>query len=69
MAEVRAVVDHERCAGVQMCTVAAPGAFAINEDGLSEFQSGDWDQRDLTEAAQTCPMSAITVFNGDVEVT
>jgi ferredoxin len=68
MAEVRAVVDHERCAGVQMCTVAS-AAFAINEDGLSEFQPGDWDQRDLTEAAQACPMSAITVFNGDVEVT
>jgi ferredoxin len=68
MAEVRAVVDHERCAGVQMCT-AASEAFAINEDGLSEFQSGDWEQRDLTEAAHACPMSAITVFEGDVEVT
>jgi ferredoxin len=68
MADVRAVVDHERCAGVQMCTLAAE-AFAINEDGLSEFQSGDWEQRDLIEAAQACPMSAITVFDGDVEVT
>jgi ferredoxin len=69
MAEVRAVVDHDRCAGVQMCTLAAAGAFAINEDGLSEFQAGDWNERDLREAADACPMSAITVFSGDVEVT
>lgn len=65
----RAVVDHDRCAGVTMCMQAAPGAFAVNDDGQSEFQPGDWAEQDLIEAAGACPMSAITVFTGEVEVT
>jgi ferredoxin len=69
MLGTRAVVDHDRCAGVTMCVQAAPGAFALNDDGQSEFQAGDWVARDLLKAARSCPMSAITVLAGDVEVT
>jgi ferredoxin len=69
MPPIRAVVDHERCAGVTMCIQAAPGAFAVNDDGQAEFQRGDWPEQDLIEAADSCPMSAITVLRGDREVT
>lgn len=69
MPPIRAVVDHERCAGVTMCIQATPGAFAVNADGQAEFQGGDWAERDLTEAADACPMSAITVLRGKSEVT
>ena len=62
MPTFRAVVDHDRCAGVTMCMQAAPGAFALNGDGQSEFQDGDWDGPDLAGAADACPMSAITVL-------
>jgi ferredoxin len=44
-----------------MCTQAAPGAFALNDDGLSEYQDGPWPETDLAEAADACPMAAITV--------
>jgi ferredoxin len=69
MPRARATVDHDRCAGVTMCTQLAPGAFAINDDGQSEFQAGRWELADLAEAADGCPMSAITVVADDVEVT
>jgi ferredoxin len=69
MPGTRAAVDHDRCAGVTMCVQAAPGAFALNDDGQSEFTGGDWAVRDLLKAARSCPMSAITVLAGDVEVT
>jgi ferredoxin len=69
MPPIRALVDHERCAGVTMCTQAAPDAFSVNEDGQAEFQGGDWAEQDLIEAADACPMSAITVLRGDREVT
>lgn len=69
MPGTRAVVDHDRCAGVTMCMQAAPEAFALNDDGQSEFQAGDWATRDLLRAARSCPMSAITVLGGDAEVT
>jgi ferredoxin len=68
MPQVRAVVDHDRCAGVTMCIQAAPGAFAVNADGQSEFQAGGWAEQELTRAADACPMSAITVFRDGVEV-
>jgi ferredoxin len=64
----RAVVDYDRCAGVTMCLQAAPGAFALNGDGQSEFQAGDWDGSELAEAADECPMSAITVLRDGQEV-
>jgi ferredoxin len=69
MPGTRAVVDHDRCAGVTMCVQAAPGAFELNDDGQSEFQAGDRAVQDLIRAARSCPMSAITVLAGDVEMT
>ena len=67
-AAARAVVDHDRCAGVTMCVQTAPGAFAVNDDGQSEYQAGDWAEQDLIDAADACPMAAITVVTGDPEV-
>jgi ferredoxin len=69
MPGLRAIVDRHRCVGVAMCVATAPGAFAVNDEGLSEFQAGSWDRDDLVEAADACPMSAITVFTDEEEVT
>ncbi|HUZ24232.1 MAG TPA: ferredoxin [Streptosporangiaceae bacterium] len=69
MPQVRAAVDHDRCAGVTICTQIAPGAFFINDDGQSQYHPGQWGLRELREAADGCPMSAITVVTDDLEVT
>ena len=68
MPRFRAAVDRDRCVGIAMCVLAAPGAFAVNDEGQSEFQPGSWDRRDLIEAADSCPSSAITVFADDEKV-
>jgi ferredoxin len=67
MTQVRAVVDHDLCAGVAMCTQTAPGAFALNNEGLSEYRDGSWSEADLADAADACPMAAITVLGSPAE--
>jgi ferredoxin len=60
-----AVVDRDRCFGTGLCTQIAPGAFAADAAGLSQYRDGDWDAADLQDAADSCPMSAISVVAGD----
>ena len=67
MTQVRAVVDHDLCAGVAMCAQTAPGAFALNNEGLSEYRDGPWSEADLADAADACPMAAITVLGSPAE--
>ena len=68
MTRVRAVVDHDLCAGVAMCTQTAPGAFALNDEGLSEYRDGSWSEADLADAADACPMAAITVLGSPADL-
>jgi len=63
MPHLRAMVDHDLCAGVTMCMQAAPGAFALNDEGQSEYQDGPWTEAALADAARSCPMGAITVVS------
>lgn len=63
MARPRAQVSHDRCVGVAMCLQVAPAAFKLNAEGLSEFRpDAEADEDLLHEAADACPMSAITVI-------
>jgi ferredoxin len=59
---LRIHVDHNRCVGNAMCTTFAPDVFALNDDRQSEARNpaGDTVER-ILEAAENCPMSAITV--------
>jgi len=65
MSDVRktvAWIDHALCAGVSMCTAYAPDAIRLNADGQAEFDgTGDWTDADLQQAADACPVSAITI--------
>jgi ferredoxin len=59
---LRAVVDHDLCAGAAQCVQRTPNAFQLNRDGLSEFYlGGPFTRHDLQEAADRCPMAAITI--------
>jgi ferredoxin len=60
---VRAVVDHDLCAGVAMCLQQAPGAFALDATGQAVFAApGEWSAQDLEAAAEACPTEAISVL-------
>lgn len=55
-------VDHDLCAGVGMCVQFAPAGFRFDAAGQSEFiPDGGWSVKALQEAADACPMSAITL--------
>jgi ferredoxin len=63
---VRARVDHDLCAGVTECLQTAPGAFRLDEEGLSVFApSAPWTPGELAAARDHCPMRAITIVTGD----
>ncbi len=63
---LRVHVDHDRCVGNAMCTTLAPNVFALNDDRQSEARNpaGGTVERVL-EAAENCPVSAITVEDAE----
>ena len=62
VSSIRAVVSHDRCTGVAMCVQAARSAFRLNAAGQAEFvPDHDADEDQLHDAADACPMSAITL--------
>lgn len=78
-AQLRAVVDHDLCAGVGQCVQIAPGAFRIGDDGLAvAVEPGQssalsapsalsaFSAEEIAEAADSCPMAAIAIVPADV---
>jgi len=58
----RASVDHTLCSSVGMCLQMAPESFVLNEQRMSTFVTDvEHDPEALAEAAEACPMSAITL--------
>jgi ferredoxin len=55
-------VDHNKCVGNAMCTTIAPQVFALKDNRQSEAvnPAGDTEEH-ILEAAENCPVSAITV--------
>ncbi|MGA5527220.1 ferredoxin [Streptomyces pseudogriseolus] len=58
-------IDHDRCIGAGQCALVAPGVFdQRDEDGLAVLlvDRPDGEQRAaVREAAESCPLSAISV--------
>lgn len=60
--QLRIRVDHNKCVGNAMCVTIATQVFALNDNRQSEVvnPAGDTEEKVL-EAAENCPVSAITV--------
>lgn len=55
-------VDRVRCVGTGLCAATAPGDLALGADGRAEARSGPGaGSAELTEAAEMCPVEAISV--------
>ncbi|MFQ6029017.1 MAG: ferredoxin [Dehalococcoidia bacterium] len=66
--KLRVTVDHSMCVGNAMCIALATKTFALNEDRQSEAVNPQGDTMDLIlEAAENCPVSAITVEDEETE--
>ena len=60
--KLRVWVDHNACVGNAMCVTIATQAFKLNENRQSEAVDPVADTPEaILEAAENCPVSAITV--------
>ena len=59
-------VDHDVCVGNAMCVTIATKAFELNDERQSAPAKPDDDTEELIlEAAENCPVAAITVTDAD----
>ena len=62
--KLRITVDHNICVGNAMCETFAPKVFVLNDDRQSEVADAEGDTvANILEAAENCPVSAITVVD------
>ena len=60
--KLKVSVDHDICVGNAMCITISPDVFSLNDDRQSEAVNQDGDTMEkILEAAENCPVSAITV--------
>ncbi len=59
-------VDLDVCVGNAMCPHLASKSFALNDDRQSQVIDPNGDSREVVmEAAESCPVSAITVVDAE----
>lgn len=59
-------VDHNLCVGNQMCVSIATRALTLNDDRQAIPADVDGDTEEvIREAAEQCPMAAITVADAE----
>ena len=57
-------VDRDRCVGTGLCAATAPADLALGRDGRAyPLRPASDDGAELTEAAEMCPVEAITVLS------
>ena len=64
--KIRIIVDLNMCVGNAMCEQFASNTFALNDDRQSMVANPEGDPEEkVLEAAENCPVSAITVEDAD----
>jgi ferredoxin len=64
--KLRVSVDLGKCVGNAMCETYAPKVFVLNDDRQSTVADSNADtEENIMEAAQDCPVSAITVVDDE----
>jgi ferredoxin len=58
----RIVLDRSLCSGFGSCIETAPGVFRLGEDGVADLLVTETEEAAALEAADSCPMGAIAVF-------
>lgn len=66
MKPLEIVVDRTRCAACDLCRENAPNTFYIDGEAKATVKDPSGDPRDtIIAAAESCPMDAISVRDGD----
>ena len=63
MAKLKIVVDEDECIGDSLCCAEAPGTFEMVDDKAKVLAEITDDEATILEAAEACPVDAITVIN------
>ena len=64
--KLRISIDYDVCVGNAMCTTIAPDVFQLNAERQSEaVNPAGGTEAQILEAAENCPVSAITVEDAD----
>ena len=64
----RIVVDRSKCQGIGACVGASPDIFQIDGEGKAIVIKTDGASDDaVLEAAEACPIEAITLYDEDGE--
>ena len=58
----RIVIDQSLCSGFGACADLAPEIFEVDDGGLVSMRVGTSDDPAVLDAADACPMAAITVL-------
>lgn len=58
----RVVIDRSLCSGFGSCADLAPHVFGL-EGGVAVARLGETDDESALEAAASCPMGAIAVYD------
>lgn len=63
----KVVVDKDLCIGAASCVAIAPDVFDLDDDGKAFVKEGASfeDLQMILDAAESCPTSAISVFDED----
>lgn len=56
------VIDRSLCSGFGACAEVAPDVIEIGGDGIASLRVGTSADPKVLEAAQACPMGAISIF-------
>ncbi len=59
----RIEIDSLLCSGVGSCAEHAPDIVQIGSDGVAAVSNTRTDDPEIIEAAASCPMGAIAVFD------
>jgi len=66
--KLQIVIDRDKCMGSGNCMFWAPGAFDLDDDGISVFLDPDEaDERKLLLAQEGCPTRAISLRRDGAE--
>ncbi len=63
MSTYRIEIDRPLCSGFGTCVGASPSHFVLDDSGIAAVLVAETDDDGVLDAAGSCPMGAIAVFD------
>jgi len=63
MSQFRIEIDRSLCSGFGTCAELAPHLIQLDSSGIAALRTGETDDEVALDAAASCPMGAIAVYD------